>query len=74
MSVVVCELNLGNDAEVLSRKELKEVLGGMGSGGSGGGSGNCNMCCWDDYGNDCSACSCKDGSHLSSCAPSMCTA
>ncbi|HLR36883.1 MAG TPA: hypothetical protein VK084_02465 [Chitinophagaceae bacterium] len=35
------KLNLGNDAEVLSREELKKVLGGMGSGGSGGGSGYC---------------------------------
>ena len=44
MSVVVEELNLGNDAEVLSRKELKKVLGGMGSGGSGGGSGSDVTC------------------------------
>src|SRR5699024_7474979 len=44
MSVVVEELNLGNDAEVLSREELKKVLGGMGSGGSGGGSGSGIYC------------------------------
>ncbi|HLR38046.1 MAG TPA: hypothetical protein VK084_08365 [Chitinophagaceae bacterium] len=37
------ELNLGNDAEVLSREELKKVLGGMGS-GSGGGSGSDVTC------------------------------
>ena len=37
------ELNLGY-AEVLSREELKKVLGGMGSGGSGGGSG-AGCCC-----------------------------
>ncbi len=42
------KLNLG-DAEVLTREQLKTVLGGMGSGGSGSGgnsgSGNGENCC-----------------------------
>ncbi|HLR38032.1 MAG TPA: hypothetical protein VK084_08295 [Chitinophagaceae bacterium] len=49
------ELNLGY-AEVLSREELKKVLGGIGSGGSGG-SGTGDVMCCDEYNpSDCGRC------------------
>ena len=64
------ELNLGN-AEVLSREELKKVLGGMGSGG-GSGDGRVWQCCWKDYPEDCSSCgdpgSCHPAAFLKDCS------
>jgi len=47
------ELNLGK-AEVLTREELKKVLGGLGSGGSGG---SVDVaCCKHDNPDDCGIC------------------
>ncbi len=63
------ELNLGN-AGVLSREELKKVLGGM---GSGGGSGDV-MCCDKNNPQDCGICmpfdmmgSCPSGQIMGPC-------
>lgn len=60
------ELNL-SDAEVLTRDQLKKVLGGDGSGGGS----MCNQCCYNDYPNDCSTCNensyCPSGQFLRNC-------
>jgi len=65
------ELKLG-DSEVLTREELKKVLGGMGSGGAG--EGGQAACCWINYPDDCSKCvdyingmSCDQGQMLVTC-------
>jgi len=59
------------NAEVLTRSQLKQILGGVdGSGGTG-----CYMCCWDSDPTNCSACvqndgtgPCTKGASLKSCS------
>lgn len=64
------ELYLGK-AEMLSREQLKKVLGGNGSGSGSSGGQKRYKCCWDNYPDDCSVCSfgtyCTTGSSLKDC-------
>jgi len=71
------KLNL-NSSDILTREQLKGVLGGVEAppplpGGGGSGS-SCYQCCWDNYPNDCSKCviagsdwTCVTGASLKSC-------
>jgi hypothetical protein len=47
------DLNLRN-TEVLTRKQLKKILGGSGSGSIN----PCSKCCWISNPDDCSDCAC----------------
>lgn len=68
--LVLSKLNLG-DAEVLTRDQLKKVLGGGSNIIQTTGGGRSWQCCWDDHPEDCSTCGapglCDSGAFLNEC-------